>query len=256
MHYFPALFFLAVTFAISIFGKNLRTPVYYDTHEDFESEANISEAGDLDVTADSVTKSPPKNGTKSTSIMTNRFRLGSSFDKKDSKEAKVDISDEKSIQSSDLSEADKKSYKNRQASYSKQPKPLSLSREGTSQVKEDGIIKKMKEMQVKAGNMQAKLHNFNVFLLKIRSLVSWTDKTRTKLFLCILILLTILLRYIGIRYIWGLAVVFIFSKPLRSKEKDIFDLLFEDFWNGLPVDSFTHTNLDMAAIYSLYKDEV
>ncbi|CAM9957263.1 unnamed protein product, partial [Hapterophycus canaliculatus] len=46
------------------------------------------------------------------------------------------------------------------------------------------------------------------------------------------------------------AVLFLFSEPIRPKSKNVAELLVEDFWAGLPVESGTHTNVRMAAIYS------
>ncbi|CBN74685.1 hypothetical protein Esi_0037_0110 [Ectocarpus siliculosus] len=45
-------------------------------------------------------------------------------------------------------------------------------------------------------------------------------------------------------------VLFLFTEPVRPKTKNIAELLLEDFWEGLPVESGTHTNVRMAAIYS------
>ncbi|KAG5182766.1 hypothetical protein JKP88DRAFT_220808 [Tribonema minus] len=99
--------------------------------------------------------------------------------------------------------------------------------------------------------MQAKLHAYNVALLKLRSLVAWTDPTRTKVFVLFLLFAALLLATIPLRYTWAGAVVFLFTKPLRSMKKTVPELLLDDFWRGLPVDSALHTNLDMAAIYTL-----
>lgn len=47
--------------------------------------------------------------------------------------------------------------------------------------------------------------------------------------------------------------LFLFTEPIRPKGKTLLELLFEDFWSGLPVESGTHTNVRMAAIYSRHK---
>lgn len=52
------------------------------------------------------------------------------------------------------------------------------------------------------------------------------------------------------RYIFSAVVLFLFTEPIRPKGKTIPELLFEDFWRGLPVESTTHSNVRMAAIYS------
>lgn len=55
------------------------------------------------------------------------------------------------------------------------------------------------------------------------------------------------------RYTFAAMVLFLFTEPVRPKGKTIPELLFEDFWGGLPVESGTHTNVRMAAIYSRHK---
>ena len=52
------------------------------------------------------------------------------------------------------------------------------------------------------------------------------------------------------RFTFAALVIFLFTEPIRSKDKPIPVLLFEDFWDGLPMESGTHTNVRMAAIYS------
>lgn len=56
------------------------------------------------------------------------------------------------------------------------------------------------------------------------------------------------------RYTFAAVVLFLFTEPIRPKRKTIPELLFEDFWNGLPVESGTHTNVRMAAIYARHKN--
>lgn len=52
------------------------------------------------------------------------------------------------------------------------------------------------------------------------------------------------------RYTFSAIVLFLFTEPIRPKGKTLPELLFEDFWRGLPVESTTHTNVRMAAIYA------
>ncbi|CAN0498942.1 unnamed protein product, partial [Ectocarpus sp. 8 AP-2014] len=47
-------------------------------------------------------------------------------------------------------------------------------------------------------------------------------------------------------YTFAALVLFLFTEPVRPKTKNIADLLLEDFWEGLPVESGTHTNVRMA----------
>eukprot|EP00611_Tribonema_gayanum_P008613 TRINITY_DN1821_c0_g1_i2.p1 TRINITY_DN1821_c0_g1~~TRINITY_DN1821_c0_g1_i2.p1 ORF type:complete len:1318 (-),score=394.48 TRINITY_DN1821_c0_g1_i2:1168-5121(-) len=89
----------------------------------------------------------------------------------------------------------------------------------------DGLLKRVKDIQAKAGTMQAKLHAYNVALLKLRSLVAWTDPTRTKVFVLFLLFAALLLATIPLRYTWAGAVVFLFTKPLRSMKKTVPELV-------------------------------
>lgn len=52
------------------------------------------------------------------------------------------------------------------------------------------------------------------------------------------------------RYTFAALVLFLFTEPIRPKGITIPELLFQDFWSGLPVESGTHTNVRMAAIYN------
>ncbi|CAM9733763.1 unnamed protein product [Phaeothamnion confervicola] len=128
--------------------------------------------------------------------------------------------------------------------------------EAPKQVRQqESIFKRVKLMQEKAGRMQAKLHMYNTFLLKITSLHNWTDPTRTKIWLALVTLLAVVLATVPSRYLWAAAVIYLFTDPIRPPDKVLPELLWEDFWRGLPVESSTHLNLQMAAIYREQKKE-
>ncbi|CBN74687.1 expressed unknown protein [Ectocarpus siliculosus] len=105
-------------------------------------------------------------------------------------------------------------------------------------------------MQDRAGRTQAKLHAYNAVLLRVKSLHAWSDPGRTKVWAAAVSLLAALLAIVPARYTFAALVLFLFTEPVRPKTKNIAELLLEDFWEGLPVESGTHTNVRMAAIYS------
>ncbi|CAN0462989.1 unnamed protein product, partial [Laminaria digitata] len=97
-----------------------------------------------------------------------------------------------------------------------------------------------------------KLHSYNAVLLKIRSLHAWSDPDRTRVWVAAVSFLAAVLAIVPARWVFTFAalVIFLFTEPIRSKGKPIPVLLFEDFWAGLPMESGTHTNVRMAAIYT------
>ncbi|CAB1121399.1 unnamed protein product [Ectocarpus sp. CCAP 1310/34] len=115
---------------------------------------------------------------------------------------------------------------------------------------EGGIISRVKGMQDRAGRTQAKLHAYNAVLLRVKSLHAWSDPGRTKVWAAAVSLLAAVLAIVPARYTFAALVLFLFTEPIRPETKNIAELLLEDFWEGLPVESGTHTNVRMAAIYS------
>jgi hypothetical protein len=115
----------------------------------------------------------------------------------------------------------------------------------------DSLLGRVRSMQAKVGNMQAKIHRTNTFLLKMHSLCTWKDPVRTKLFIVCVVATSLVAMFIPGRLTWSALWVFLFSKPIRSPEKNILELLFDDWWRGLPTLSSTHRNWDMERIQTL-----
>ncbi|CAM9618807.1 unnamed protein product [Choristocarpus tenellus] len=113
----------------------------------------------------------------------------------------------------------------------------------------EGILERVKGVQEKAGKMQAKIHGYNAFLLKVRSLFLWSDPVRTKALMAGVTALALVLVIIPMRYMWSATVLFLFSKPIRPQDPVLIELLWMDFWQGLPEESSTHRNMHMDAIY-------
>ncbi|CAM9752028.1 unnamed protein product [Discosporangium mesarthrocarpum] len=97
--------------------------------------------------------------------------------------------------------------------------------------------------------MQAQLHQYNASLLKMESLLRWSDPSRTRAWMAGVVTLAAVLLIVPSRYIWAAVVLFFFSEPVRPEGKMLLHILWEDLWGGLPEESSTHTNMHMQEIY-------
>lgn len=101
----------------------------------------------------------------------------------------------------------------------------------------DTLVGKFRRLQATLGKTQWRMHKWNVYLLKLRSLYTWQDPSRTRLAILINFVAMGVLSAVPYRLLFLGLVVFYFSKPLRDSEPGTFDFARRRFIEGIPVPS-------------------
>lgn len=104
-------------------------------------------------------------------------------------------------------------------------------------VRANNIIERLRNFRLTLGKNQARLHRLNTAAAKLRSLYTWRDPLRTKLFLAALVALAVLVAVVPARVLVASVALFAFTRPLRAPGKGVARLALERFWDGLPTPS-------------------
>ncbi|KAH8058043.1 hypothetical protein JL720_14082 [Aureococcus anophagefferens] len=77
-----------------------------------------------------------------------------------------------------------------------------------------GVFGQLRELRQGLGKAQAKLHEYNTYLLQCRALHRWADPDRTWLFVAGLLLFAVTAAVLPLNYLFALFVLYFFSPPL------------------------------------------
>ena len=95
------------------------------------------------------------------------------------------------------------------------------------------ILVRLRNVRRSLGVAQARMHRLNTIVLKLRSLYTWKEPSRTRLFLFGLLCVALLISVVPARLLFAAFVVAQFTRPLRSKKRGVATLALHRFWNGL-----------------------
>jgi hypothetical protein len=99
------------------------------------------------------------------------------------------------------------------------------------------LLDRLRDFRGNLGANQYRMHRFGSWAIKLRSLYTWRDPVRTRLFLLLLLCAALALAVIPFRLLFAAAVLHQFTKPLRSRENGVLTLARLRFWDGLPIPS-------------------
>ncbi|KAH8081723.1 hypothetical protein JL720_8847 [Aureococcus anophagefferens] len=112
---------------------------------------------------------------------------------------------------------------------------------------EFGVFGQLRELRQGLGKAQAKLHEYNTYLLQCRALHRWADPDRTWLFVAGLLLFAVTAAVLPLNYLFALFVLYFFSPPL-FKTRGVSRATQDEYFEHMPVLSRTHGNVHVAAL--------
>jgi ABC-type uncharacterized transport system fused permease/ATPase subunit len=91
------------------------------------------------------------------------------------------------------------------------------------------------------------LHRYNTYLLRARALFLWSDPRRSAVGVAGLLLASMVASAVPLRWLWAATVLYYMTKRLRvTGRKGLTDVVREDWLDGIPYDSTTHANSQIA----------
>ena len=112
---------------------------------------------------------------------------------------------------------------------------------------EFGVFGQLRELRQGLGKAQAKLHEYNTYLLQCRALHRWADPDRTWLFVAGLLLFALAAAVLPLNYLFASFVLYFFSPPL-FKTRGVSRATQDEYFEHMPVLSRTHGNVHVAAL--------
>jgi Plant protein of unknown function (DUF639) len=115
----------------------------------------------------------------------------------------------------------------------------------------NSILQRLRNFRDTLGTNQRRMHKVNEYLRKFVALVQWRDPVRSKIFLVLLLILTILTAAIEIRILITIFVLFQLTKPIRvenwrpgassgsSQQRGFWTRIRYRFWDGIPTPSMS-----------------
>lgn len=100
-----------------------------------------------------------------------------------------------------------------------------------------GLLESIRVFRTSLGTAQYRMSKLNIILSKMRSLYTWADPTRTRLFLVGLLCLTVFLCVVPARVWFAVFVLVQFTRPLRDPAAGLTLVAWNRFVDGLPVPS-------------------
>ncbi len=100
------------------------------------------------------------------------------------------------------------------------------------------IIEQLWNFRTALANNQFRMHRLNEYVLKIRSLYTWRDPPRTRLYLVALLVALVVFSLIPARWLFTALVLQQFTKAFRKKG-GLTTVAMRRFWDGLPVPSLS-----------------
>ncbi|RYE98306.1 MAG: DUF639 domain-containing protein, partial [Methanobacteriota archaeon] len=98
-----------------------------------------------------------------------------------------------------------------------------------------GLLSTLFRFREQLGRMQLRMHNMSVIGLKIRSLYTWRDPNRTRLYVGILFLSALIITVLSLRWVVILFCLLQLTKPFRPRKNGVATVAWRRFWSGLPV---------------------
>jgi hypothetical protein len=115
----------------------------------------------------------------------------------------------------------------------------------------NSILQRLRNFRDTLGTNQRRMFKVNQYLRKFVALIQWRDPVRSKIFLAMLLVLTVLTAAIEIRILITIFVLFQISKPLRMDNwgqgaggthhhpRGFWTRMRYRFWDGIPVPSMS-----------------
>ena len=97
------------------------------------------------------------------------------------------------------------------------------------------LLEKIRNFRDTLANNQVRMNRLNTYFLKLRSLYTWRDPDRTRLFVIALLTLGLLLTAIPFKFTFTAFLLLQLTKPLRPASAGLVTLMLRRFWDGLPV---------------------
>jgi hypothetical protein len=97
------------------------------------------------------------------------------------------------------------------------------------------LFERLRNFRNSLGMNQVRMNRLNTIVLKVRSLYTWRDPPRTRLYIVALGVLALVWAVVPYRVLFTAFVVVNFTRPLRPSGKGLGRLAFDRFWDGLPL---------------------
>ena len=119
----------------------------------------------------------------------------------------------------------------------------------------------MFQMRAHLGRLQLHLHRQNLYLLRLRSLQHWRDRTSTDLLLLALICGAVWLATVPLRVTFALGTIYVFARPIRKPlrptgaRRALSDAVIDQWLDGIPLDDApTHRSVAVAVQAALLSE--
>lgn len=101
----------------------------------------------------------------------------------------------------------------------------------------DQLLDRFRRLKDTLGRTQMRMHRWNMVLLKMRSLYTWQEPSRTRLVVAGNVAAVLVFSVVPFRLLFAAFTCFLFAKPLRDPGPGPATRLMERFMDGLPVPS-------------------